>query len=672
MIFSILLHDSHLWLISLVGGAFSNFGKSGKSFEDKIFSLKRYSKKFYTPTVKVSLIAIIIGVITGLFIGVYTILLDFLSNTFYGGSGILEYYGIPKYAIILVPMAGGLLVGIIRKYYLKTHYGVDSVIEASALHGGRLKTNYALSEAFLSVITIGTGGSAGKEAPGVLMGAGAGSLAAKIFNLRGKSLRTYLGCGAAAGISAAFNAPLAGVVFVVEVIFGELEARTFIPIVLSSVFSTFVFQVFFGSDALSFPNYTLTQPFYEFWLFPVLGILAGVASIFFIKFFYFTREKFKNLKVNSLFKPAVGGLLVGTIGFFFPQVLGLGYSVILEVVENPFPITFLLALMVLKTVTFSLTIGSDGAGGSIVPSMFVGAMLGSAFGHFFGIFLPDMVISQGAYALAGMGAVFAGTSNATFTSIILLVEMTQDYGLILPFMAACVLSNAIARAANPESIFTEVLKRKGYNIRGGREIDVMESILVKDSMYPHPQTILEDNTIESLTAIMQTSKHAGFPVVNRSGELTGIVTIEDMQERIISGDEEQRIKDIMSTEVSVAYPFETLDIVLDRMVSQDLSRLPVVMKSNPKKMVGIITKKDIMNAYSKSVLTKVQRVGEENEAQEAGNQEETENQEEAGNQEETKTQEKIGSQEEAGPQGETQESSDNNSNEDSKAESKST
>jgi len=596
----------------LAGGAFSYLGKSGKSFDGKISSLKRYSKKIYTPTVKTSLIAVIIGVITGVFIGIYTLLLDLLSNTFYGGSGILEYYGIPRFAIIFVPLAGGLLVGIIRKYYLKTHYGVDSVIEASALHGGRLKTKYALGEAFLSVITIGTGGSAGKEAPGVLMGAGSGSLAAKIFNLRGKSLRTYLGCGAAAGISAAFNAPLAGVVFVVEVIFGELEAKTFIPIVISSVCSTFVFQIFFGSDALSFPIFTLTRPFYEFWLFPVLGILSGVVSVFFIKFFYFVRESFKNFKINSLFKPAIGGLLVGIIGFYFPEVLGLGYSVILDVVANPFPIAFLLTLMVLKTMTFSFTIGSDGAGGSIVPSMFVGAMLGSAFGLLCDVLIPSLTISQGAYALAGMGAVFAGTSNATFTAIILLIEMTQDYGLILPFMAACVLSNAIARAANPDSIFTEMTKRKGYNIRGGREIDVMESILVKDSMYPHPQTVFEDSTLESLAAVMKASKHAGFPVVSRAGELTGIVTIKDMQERILT-DEDQHIKDIMSTEVSVAYPFETLDIVLDRMVSRDVSRLPVVMKSDPKKMVGIITQKDIMNAYNKNVLTKVQRVGDVNE-----------------------------------------------------------
>ncbi|WNY25255.1 Voltage-gated ClC-type chloride channel ClcB [Methanolapillus millepedarum] len=578
-------------------------------------SSKKYFTKYYTPNVKTALIAIVIGIVTGVLIGIYSLLLHDLTNTFFGTNSVFEIFGIPSWCIIFIPMLGGLVVGLLNKYFLKTRYGVESVIEAAALHGGKLKARYAIVEAFASVITIGTGGSAGKEAPGVLMGAGVGSFVTKVFNLRGKSLRTYLGCGAAAGISAAFNAPLAGIVFVVEVIYGELEAKTFIPIVISSIFSTFVFNVFFGTDTMSFPNYALLNPFKEIWLFPILGIIAGIVSIFFIKCFYFIRERFTDLKVPGYLKPAIGGLLVGLVGLFYPQVFGLGHNVILEVVNDPFSfsIALLLALVVLKTLAFSFTIGSRGAGGSIVPSMFVGAMLGAAFGMVCELFIPGLTVQPGAYALAGMGAVFAGTSNSTFTAIILLIEMTQDYSMILPFMFACVLSNAIARAANPDSIFTEMLKRKGYTIRGGREVDVMESIVVKDAMRPHVQTVSEDNTIEGLYAVIQSSKHTGFPVVNKNGELTGIVTVKDMQERIEPGNpgSKQFIKDIMTKDVLVAYPFETLDVISDRIVVNDVARLPVVMKSNPKKMVGIITRKDVMNAYNKSILTKVQRVGEE-------------------------------------------------------------
>ncbi|WP_338098786.1 chloride channel protein [Methanolapillus africanus] len=586
---------------------------------DRLFALRKSSKKYfakiYTPNVKTALIAIVIGVVTGVLIGIYSLLLHDLTNTFFGVNSIFELFGIPVWCIIFIPMLGGLAVGLLNKYFLKTRYGVDSVIEAAALHGGKLKAKYAIVEAFASVITIGTGGSAGKEAPGVLMGAGVGSLAAKVFNLRGKSLRTYLGCGAAAGISAAFNAPLAGIVFVVEVIYGELEAKTFIPIVISAIFSTFVFNVFFGTDTMSFPNYVMLNPFKEIWLFPILGIVAGVVSIFFIKCFYFIRERFTDLKVPVYLKPAIGGLMVGIVGLFYPQVFGLGHTFIVEVVNDPFSFTIglLLALVVLKTLAFSFTIGSRGAGGSIVPSMFVGAMLGAAFGLVCEQFIPGLTVQPGAYALAGMGAVFAGTSNSTFTAIILLIEMTQDYSMILPFMFACVLSNAIARTANPDSIFTEMLKRKGYTIRGGREVDVMESIVVKDAMRSSVQTVSEDNTIEGLYAVIQSSTHTGFPVVNKGGELTGIITVKDMQDRIKPGnpDNKQFIKEIMTTDVLVAYPFETLDVISDRIVVNDVARLPVVMKSNPKKMVGIITRKDVMNAYNKSVLTKVHRVGEE-------------------------------------------------------------
>ncbi|WP_338103292.1 chloride channel protein [Methanolapillus millepedarum] len=597
----------------------SGFDEKKKSVADRMIafrkSSKKYFTKYYTPNVKTALIAIVIGIVTGVLIGIYSLLLHDLTNTFFGTNSVFEIFGIPSWCIIFIPMLGGLVVGLLNKYFLKTRYGVESVIEAAALHGGKLKARYAIVEAFASVITIGTGGSAGKEAPGVLMGAGVGSFVTKVFNLRGKSLRTYLGCGAAAGISAAFNAPLAGIVFVVEVIYGELEAKTFIPIVISSIFSTFVFNVFFGTDTMSFPNYALLNPFKEIWLFPILGIIAGIVSIFFIKCFYFIRERFTDLKVPGYLKPAIGGLLVGLVGLFYPQVFGLGHNVILEVVNDPFSfsIALLLALVVLKTLAFSFTIGSRGAGGSIVPSMFVGAMLGAAFGMVCELFIPGLTVQPGAYALAGMGAVFAGTSNSTFTAIILLIEMTQDYSMILPFMFACVLSNAIARAANPDSIFTEMLKRKGYTIRGGREVDVMESIVVKDAMRPHVQTVSEDNTIEGLYAVIQSSKHTGFPVVNKNGELTGIVTVKDMQERIEPGNpgSKQFIKDIMTKDVLVAYPFETLDVISDRIVVNDVARLPVVMKSNPKKMVGIITRKDVMNAYNKSILTKVQRVGEE-------------------------------------------------------------
>ena len=566
-------------------------------------------KNLFSGSTKIALIACLIGIATGVMIGIYTLLLKMLTGSVGYASSLLFLYQLPGWLIILTPAIGGLAVGLLIRYSLKIRYGVSSVIEAAALHGGRLHAKYAILEAFASVITIGTGGSAGKEAPGVLMGSGVSSLIAKIFGIKGQNLRIFLGCGAAAGVAAAFNAPLAGIVFVMEVIIGELETRTFIPVVLSSVFSTFVFNVFFGSDALTFPVYSLSDPFTEIWLFLILGFLAGVVSVIFIRSFYAVRELFTKLPVNIMFKPAIGGLVVGIIGFFCPQVLGLGYDTIIDVVTTPGPVTFLIFLMVMKMLAFSFTLGSRGAGGSIVPSMFVGAVLGSLFGVFCNAVVPGITIETGAYAVAGMGAVFAGTSNAMFTSMILLAEMTHDYNMILPFTFACVIGNAVTRALHPESVFTEMLRRKGYSIREGREVDVMSSLLVKDAMNTSAQTVSAENSAAALVSLMKSSRHAGFPVIGKDGSLAGIVTLSDTRDKLIGVDPETvLIKDIMTKDLIVAYPHETLDVILDRFISGDISHVPVVMKSNPKKLLGIITRSDIFKTYNKHVLMKVRNI----------------------------------------------------------------
>lgn len=596
--------------------------ENSQNVRDKNISKKIYSavfsplfnlkNKIWTGDTKVALIACLIGILTGILIGIYSILMNGIYDFFFVKNIVLSGYEIPKYVLIPVPAAGGLIVGFVLKHFLSVRYGVDSVIEAAALHGGRLQTKYALGEAFASIITIGTGGSAGKEAPAVLMGAGVSSLVSKIFNLRGGNLRTYLGCGSAAGVAAAFSAPLSGIVFVIELIIGELQTKTFIPIVLAAISSTFVYNALFQKDALSFPHFFLVEPFREIWLFLILGLLAGLVSVLFIRFYYYVREKFTKMNVSIVLKPAIGGLAVGVFGYFCPEILGLGYETILRAVTTPYALQYLLILMILKIAAYSFTIGSRGAGGSIVPSLFVGAMLGSAFGIVCNELFPEVSINPGAYAIAGMGAVFAGTSNAMFTAVILLTEMTQDYNMVLPFAFACVVSNGVARAYNPESIFTEMLKRKGYTIRGGREVDVMASLFVKDSMNTLAETVQPNIPVSKLVEMIQKSKHLSYPVVNSEGELEGIVTIDDT--RNMAGDpKETRVYDIMTHKTITAYPFETLDKILERFIEYDVYLLPVVMKSNPKKLIGVITRNDIIKTYNKNVLTKVQSIGSNDE-----------------------------------------------------------
>jgi len=262
----------------------------------------------------------------------------------------------------------------------------------------------------------------------------------------------------------------------------------------------------------------------------------------------------------------------------------------------------LIILLFLKIITFSLSLGSGGFGGTIIPSFFTGTMLGEAFGTVVNALYPGMMAGPGAYARVGMGAVFAGTTRAPLTAILILFELTRNYNLILPLMFACVLSNVMSNALYPESIFTEGLRKKGIKIREGREVDIMTSILVKDAMVTSVQTVSEEKSVETLEALMRVSRHIGFPIVDSKGKLSGIVTLSDLRNKVKSGEIGKKIGDIATRNIEVAYPDETLDTVLKRLASKQIGRLPVVEREDKTRLLGLITRSDIVNAYNKKVV----------------------------------------------------------------------
>ncbi|WP_292390259.1 chloride channel protein [Methanosarcina sp. UBA5] len=563
--------------------------------------ISEYIARFDTETAKINLIAIIIGLLTGFVIGVYDRILQY-SNAFLGMQQEFSLHEFPQYYVLFVPAFGGLLVGIISHFLMKKKYGVDGLIETVTLRGARLNLRDVFLEVFTSIITISSRGALGKEAPGILAGAGTGAFVGRILKSTERQLQILLGCGAAGGIAAAFNAPLAGVVFVVEVIYGELETRTFIPIVISSVFATLVSSTLFGIKPIEISSYQLVSPYKELGLCLVLGLLAGVISTLLIRTLYYTKDVFSEIPPHPVFKPALGGFGVGLIGLFYPRVLGMGYNVIMDALNSQFTFKLLLILLFLKIFAFSLSLGS---GGTIVPSLFTGAMLGGAFWTAANLLFPGTVAEQGAYAMVGMGAVFAGTARAPLTAILILFEITRDYNMILPLMFACVLSSVMSNALYPESIFTGGLRRKGFKIRRGREVDIMSSMFVKDAMITDVQTVSEEKSVEALTALMQISLHVGFPVLDSRGKLSGIVTLSDLRNKIKSGESDKKIKDIATRRLEVAYPDETLDTVLKRFASKQIGRLPVVDREDKTRLFGLITRSDIVNLYNKKVVEEV-------------------------------------------------------------------
>jgi len=564
---------------------------------------KYITRRFYIESAKINSIAILIGLLTGLVIGIYDRALLYFS-TLFGMQRGFSVHELPSYYIMFMPALGGLIVGMISHFLIKRRYGVDGLIETVAVRGARLNLTDSLLEVFASIISISSGASLGKEAPGIVGGAWTGALVGRILKNPEKRLQVLLGCGAAGGIAAVFSAPLAGVVFVVEVIYGELETSTFIPIVISSVFATLVSNSIIGIELLQIPAYSLVSPYRELGLYLVFGLLAGVISTVLIRTLYYTKDLFSEIPVHPIFKPALGGLAVGVIGIFYPRVLGMGYGVITDALNNQFTFKLLLILLFLKILAFSLSLGSGGFGGTIIPSLFVGTMLGGAFGTIVDTLYPGMTAGPGAYALVGMGAVFAGTTRAPLTAILILFELTRDYNLILPLMFACVLSNVMSSALYSESIFTEGLRRKGIKIRKGREVDIMTSIPVKAAMVTNVQTVSEDKSVEILEAFMKVSRHVGFPVIDSKGKLSGIVTLSDLRNKVKPGEAGKKIGEIATREIEVAYPDETLDTALRRLASKQIGRLLIVDRMDKTKLIGIITRSDIVNAYNKKVVEK--------------------------------------------------------------------
>lgn len=544
-------------------------------------------------------LAVVVGILTGILVSFYDNIIHIFSSFIFNSAFSANYY------IIFIPAIGGLLVGLISFTLNENRYGIENIIESSTLRGGILKPKSVVLEVFSSIISIGTGGSVGKEAPVALIGAGVGSTLAQFLKLKSRRLKVLFGCGTSAGIAAAFNAPLGGVVFSVEVIFGELESNTFIPLVISAVFSTIIANGILGANPIQLSNYTLINPIQESVLYLLLGFLCALISVLFMRSFYATKDFFSSINIHPILKPGIGGLCVGSIGFFYPQILGVGYESINAALANEISFKLLLILMFLKMIAFSLTLGSGGAGGSLVPSLFIGSMVGGAYGHVVNYLYPDMTSMPGAYALVGMAALFAGISRAPLTAILIIFELTHDYNLVMPVMLAAVASNLTSTAINSESIFTEYLRRRGFTIRRGKEVDIMSSLTVSNAMKKNVHTISLNKKVSSLISLMHSSRHAGFPVMEADGKLWGIVTLKDLRDKVQLGELEKSISEIATPNPIVAYPDQPLDEVLQILAKKDIGRMPVVSCDDKTKLIGIITRSDIVDLYDKTIVERM-------------------------------------------------------------------
>ena len=363
------------------------------------------------------------------------------------GVSQMELTNLHTYRAFFVPAIGGLLVGLIVYFFAREAkgHGVPEVMFAITEQKGIIRPRIVIAKALASALSIGTGGSVGREGPIVQIGSAWGSTFGQLLGLRENQLRTLVACGAAAGIAATFNAPIGGVMFASEIILGSFAIANLGSIVVASVLASTIGRIYFGNIAsFPIPSYSITG-ISPLGAFVVLGIVGGLFGVFYTRVLYFFEDVWDKMKaLPEWSKPAIGGLLVGVIGFFFPQVFGVGYPTVEQALINNLGLVSLVLLLVLKLFVTSTTLASGGSGGVFAPGLFMGAMLGGIFGDFANRVFPGITVTNGACAMVGMATVFAGSARAPITAIVMLFEMTGNYQLILPLMLATVVGTTIA------------------------------------------------------------------------------------------------------------------------------------------------------------------------------------------------------------------------------------
>jgi CIC family chloride channel protein len=559
------------------------------------------------------ILSVVVGVGGGFGAVIFRWLIGFFHLIFFDYGMLLFSYVTerPEFLIPLIPMVGGLLVAPITYRLAKEArgHGVPEVMLAVALSGGIIRPLIALAKSIASSICIGSGGSAGREGPIVQIGSALGSTVGQVFKMSGQRVKILVGCGAAAGISATFNAPIAGVLFALEIILGDFTIHAFSPVILSSVIATVISRAFVGNHpAFIVPPYSLVSV-WEMPMYIGLGLVAGVFSVLFIKVLYKSEDLFEGWRINNYLKPAFGGLMLGIIGIFFPQLFGVGYEAIGAALHGHMVLWVLIVLVFLKIVGTSLTLGSGGSGGIFAPSLFMGAVLGGFFGNLVHLAFPEVTASPGAYALVGMSAMVAGTTHAPITAMLIIFEMTGDYRIILPLMLSSVLSTLLSHRLSRESIYTMKLVRRGINLKAGKDISILGSVFVREVMSPQWESISHSMPLGKLLPFLESSKESVFLVVDYEGDLEGTMSLQDIRNLITkrSLDDLVIVKDVVSSNPLTLFPDETLISALSKFGLQDKEALPVVERHNPKKLVGVLKRGDVISYYNRKLIEKTSR-----------------------------------------------------------------
>jgi len=559
----------------------------------------------------------VVGAVTGLSAVGLAHVMAYIQKLCWGsGHNLLDAAAqTPWHYRLLVLVAAGAIVGLIgRIFRVETRgAGTAGMVQALALRGGYISFRNTWPRVLAGVSMVAMGASLGREGPMIQFGGALGSLIARKFKLSTQHIRILTCSAAAAAIAAVYNAPIGGTMMAMEVLIGNFSLEIFGPVVISSVISTFIFRNAMGDlprfvipDALRL-GYKLVSG-WELFAYVGLGILGGLVSVLFVRFLFWSEDSFEKIRLPAFARPVAGMLLVGGIGCFYPHVFGNGYEAVNLVLHENVPWELLFILPWAKLVATGFSLGSGGAGGLFMPTLMIGAYLGAGFGFGLHSWFPHATADYGAYALVGMGAVLAGTTHAPITAIMMIFEQTNSYQIVLPLMLVCIVSNGVARLLRSESVEHETLRRRGVTLPRGPEGGVMQTLRVADAMHDDAPAVAEATPFNEVVDRFLKEPYNNLYVTNQAGRFLGAIRLHALKDVLTQRDTLTMVvaRDLIDEAFPVLTPDQKLADTMDAFWRERAERLPVVNNPQERRLIGWLSKRDLIGIYSQEILQKRQ------------------------------------------------------------------
>jgi len=537
-------------------------------------------------------LALVIGALTGLAVVAFILLTERAGMRLYPAGG-------DRWRRVLFPVAGSLGIGyLLFRYFPDARgSGVPQTKAALFARDGRITLRTVLGKFFCTSATLASGIPLGREGPSVQVGAGIASVLGRFLRLRPEKVKALLPVGAAAAIAAAFNTPLAAVLFALEEIVSDLNAPILGSVVLASATSWVVLRLLLGNNPLfKVPQYKLVHPL-EFAIYALLGVAGGVVSVAFTKLLLDMRARFSRFPQKTVwFQPVAGGLVVGLMGWFVPQVLGVGYGYVGDVLNGRMALNLMVLLVVLKLIAVTTSYASGNAGGIFGPALFIGAMLGGAVGTVAHHLLPAYTATPGAYALVGMGAVFAGIVRAPMTSVVMIFEMTQDYAVIVPLMIANLVSLFISSRLQRQPIYEALAVQDGIHLPTAETRHRHGQRQVSRITHAATQLLASEITVDEALERVRLSEFRTWLVTDRRGVI-GVINLATLEREAAEGTTKQLGEIVSGLVFPHVHPDQGLDLALERMGANQIEILPVVSRADMHKLEGIVTLRDVLDSY---------------------------------------------------------------------------